>query len=374
MRLPLHVVLLTALLAAACAKPVDVAPPPSAAMPSLAGQFVLERVAGAARDARVGGLSGLSRLDGGEVLAAVDDGEHPRVIRLRVGDGDPLRISVAAVIPLRRSTGAPGQLDAEGIALTCERRIIITSEGIGHQEPRQPPAILEYSLDGDFLRHLPVALKYSPTAHGELTSGVRPNAGFESLALTDDCARLFTATELPLVQDGEDDAFRSGVYARILEYRRSGASYEPAREFAYEIAPIERPSFDVRVAINGLVELLWVGGDQLLALERAFVESTDGTRSMNRIRIFRIDLDGATDVVARPSLRDAAGIVAVRKTLLVDVNALPGLQPPLAQLDNFEGMTWGPASADGRRPLLLVSDDNFSERQVTGFLLLRIPH
>ena len=37
-------------------------------------------------------------------------------------------------------------------------------------------------------------------------------------------------------------------------------------------------------------------------------------------------------------------------------------------LDNVEGMTFGPDLPDGRRTLVLVSDDNFSETQVTQFL------
>ena len=37
-------------------------------------------------------------------------------------------------------------------------------------------------------------------------------------------------------------------------------------------------------------------------------------------------------------------------------------------LDNLEGMAFGPDLPDGRRTLVLVSDDNFSETQVTQFL------
>ena len=38
-------------------------------------------------------------------------------------------------------------------------------------------------------------------------------------------------------------------------------------------------------------------------------------------------------------------------------------------LDNVEGMTFGPRLADGRRTLLLVSDNNFAPAQFTQFLL-----
>jgi len=44
----------------------------------------------------------------------------------------------------------------------------------------------------------------------------------------------------------------------------------------------------------------------------------------------------------------------------------------LAALDNFEGLVLGPPLPDGSRTLLVVSDDNFGERQHTAFLLFRL--
>ena len=41
-------------------------------------------------------------------------------------------------------------------------------------------------------------------------------------------------------------------------------------------------------------------------------------------------------------------------------------------LVNVEGMTFGPDLPDGRRTLVLVSDDNFSETQVTQFLVFAL--
>ena len=364
--------LATALLAAACAGRAPVTAPSVPERSSLAGQFVLAPAADNAKSVRVGGLSGLTRLEDGETLAVVDDREHPRVFRLRVNAGPGLQVRVGGIIPLQPSPQAPPALDAEGIALTCDGHMLITSEGIGDEEPRLPPAILEYAADGRFIRQLGVDAKFAPTAHGRIQSGVRDNAGFESLTLSDDCSRLFTASELPLLQDDEADAFRRGVRTRLLEYRRQGGTYVPAREFAYEIEPVDRPSFTVRTAINGIVELLSAGGDTLLALERAYVESADRSQSLNRIRIFEVDLAGATDVAARHSIFGWYDVKPVRKKLLLDVNSLRGLTSRLALLDNFEGMAWGPRARDGSRSLLLVSDDNFSEKQVTAFLMLRL--
>jgi len=56
----------------------------------------------------------------------------------------------------------------------------------------------------------------------------------------------------------------------------------------------------------------------------------------------------------------------VEKTLLLDLDTL-GLP-----LDNVEGMTLGPRLPDGRRSLLLVSDNNFAPGQFTQFLLFAL--
>jgi hypothetical protein len=44
----------------------------------------------------------------------------------------------------------------------------------------------------------------------------------------------------------------------------------------------------------------------------------------------------------------------------------------IGKIDNFEGMTLGPKLSDGRRTLILVSDDNFVREQKTQFLLFAI--
>ncbi|MEX2662215.1 MAG: esterase-like activity of phytase family protein, partial [Vicinamibacterales bacterium] len=280
-------------------------------------------------------------------------------------------VEPAGTILLETGTGAPARLDPEGIVVTPEGHLLISSEGVGHEEPRLPPAIVEYSADGRFIRQLAVRPRYAPNPQGPIIRGVRSNSGFESLTASPDFSRLFTASELPLAQDGEAEPFAPGSRTRLLEYVRDGGSYRPAREFAYEIDALDRPAYPVRFAVNGLVELLALSGTEMLALERGYVESEDRSSSVNRIRLFRVSLEGASDISGRETLRGAAGIVPVRKTLVADLNALPGLSPSLRNLDNFEGLAWGPPGPDGVRPLVLVSDDNFNDRQVTAFLFLR---
>ena len=319
------------------------------------------------------GISALVPLrDGQEMLALPDDRASSRVYRIGVEwTAAGLAVKLLGAIPLERTEGAPVGLDPEGLTLTRDGHMIVSSEGVANVEPRVPPSLVEYGVDGRFIRQLPVRPRYLPTPSGPVTTGVRENAAFEALAMAPDFSKLFTATELPLAQDGPADAFVAGTHARLLEYTAKGDSYVPAREFAYEITPLEPLPFTPRFSINGVVEVLVLDGGDLLLMERGFAESLDRSQSMNRIRIFRISLAGATDVSTLDSLVGAR-FTPVRKTLVMDVNRVPGLTPRLEHLDNFEGMAWGPAERPGGpRSLVLVSDDNQNPRQVTAFMLFK---
>ncbi len=318
---------------------------------------------------RFGGISGLATLPGGcELLAISDDDRESRFYRLRVGTTDEgLRVTPVERTFLGRASGAPARLDPEGIALTKSGTVLISSEGIG-APPRLPPAILEYAQDGRFIRQLPVPTHFVPNATGPLKRGVRRNGGFESLTVTPDFTRLFTANELPLVQDGPADAFAEGGRVRIVEYVTEGESYRPAREFVYELSPPERPPFETGESLNGVSELLAVSGTELLALERGFIRMRGTGIGVNAIRLFRISIDGATDVSSFESLAGRDGITPVRKTLVQDFSELAGRSLRLINLENFEGLAW--VGKDPDRGLLVVSDDNFNPLQVTAFLLL----
>ena len=115
-------------------------------------------------------------------------------------------------------------------------------------------------------------------------------------------------------------------------------------------------------AVNGLVELLPLSTQSLLAMERSFSVGAPGTG--NTIKLYDVDLSDADNVNGFDSLALLLGsITPVEKTLLLDLDTL-GIP-----LDNIEGMTFGPDLPDGRRSLILVSDNNFSPAAFTQFLL-----
>ncbi len=111
---------------------------------------------------------------------------------------------------------------------------------------------------------------------------------------------------------------------------------------------------------NGLPEMLALDDRRLLMLERGFSQGAGVT-----IKLFIAEFDGATDVAGMPALAGRS-YTPMKKTLLLDLETL-GIK-----LDNMEGLTFGPTLPDGRRILVLVSDNNFNRTQITLFLAFAV--
>jgi 3-phytase len=132
----------------------------------------------------------------------------------------------------------------------------------------------------------------------------------------------------------------------------------------YNTDPIvEPPVPSTNFAVNGLVELLPFNDHFMLSMERSFSVGAPGTG--NTIKLYSVDLHGATNVDG-DSIVGVKKLKPVQKTLLLDLRTL-GIP-----LDNVEGMTLGPRLPDGRRSLVLVSDNNFAASQFTQFLLFAL--
>ena len=116
----------------------------------------------------------------------------------------------------------------------------------------------------------------------------------------------------------------------------------------------------------GIHSARWGGAarDFGLAMERSFSVGAPGTG--NTIKLYTVDFKGATDVDGLDSITGVKKLKTVDKSLLLDLRTL-GIP-----LDNVEGMTLGPRLPDGRRSLVLVSDNNFAASQFTQFLLFAL--
>jgi hypothetical protein len=264
------------------------------------------------------------------VRVAVGDG--------RLSDGDVRFTGVTTLLAPDGNPYPPFSLDPEGLALTRDRELIFTSEGV--PASGIDPFLRRNALDGSFLGALPVAQAFRVTA--DQSSGVRPNLGFESAGVHG--RHLFTANEGALYQDGPAATVANGSPVRILRYNLRTERLE--RQWRYVTDPVAEPPVPATAfSVNGVVELLPLSATHLIAMERSF--SVGAPDTGNTIRLYDVRLRGAT----------------AHKRLLLDLDEL-GIA-----LDNVEGLTLGPRLRHGRRSLVLVSDDNFAATQFMQFLL-----
>ena len=298
----------------------------------------------------VGGLSSIA-YDGrrGVYYAISDDASQFQPVRFytvelavrdgRLTDGDVRFKDVTTMLAPDGRPYAPFSLDPEGLALTKDRELILTSEGIANS--LIDPFVRRYSLSGSFLGDLPVPDAFL-VAPGQ---GVRQNLGFESAGVHG--RDLFVGAENALLQDGPAATVSNGSPARILRYDLKRERVE--RQWIYTTDRVAQPPVPpTAFSVNGLVELLPLDDDSLIAMERSFSVGAPGTG--NTIRLYEVSLRGTT----------------ARKKLLLDLDDL-GIP-----LDNVEGMTFGPRLSHGRRSVVLVSDNNFAATQFTQFLLFAL--
>ena len=312
-----------------------------------------------------GGLSSIAYDERRNLFYAFsDDQVNVRYYTLRIGvsTGVPA-VQILGVTTLRDASGqpfAPMSVDPEGLALTKDDTLVLTSEGFAAR--LIDPWVREFALDGRQLGVLPVPEPFLPNAAA--TRGVRQNLGFESAGVPPNGRFLFTGTEAALVQDGPPATLGAGSPARLLRYNLQTGKLD--RQYVYWTDSIAEPPVPpTQFAVNGLVELLPLNNQFLLAMERSFSVGAPGTG--NKIKLYSVELPGADDVNGFDSLATLlAGLEPVKKTLLLNLDAL-GLP-----LDNVEGMAFGPDLPDGRRSLVLVSDNNFAPAQFTQFLLFAV--
>ncbi len=293
-------------------------------------------------------------------------------IELASGQDQPLRVELVGTTLLSDEHGGPlvGAASAfEGVDRTLDTRfdpegVRVSPAGTWWVCDEYGPWIDEFSSEGERLRRLAIPEKFRIEHPGagpdqELpphnVRGRQSNRGFEGLAISPDGTTLWALPQSPLLQDGALSAqgMRVGLNCRILEVSLATGK---TREFVYTL---EDPK-------HGVSELLAIDDHRLLVLER---DSKGGDDAKFR-RIFGVDLDGASDVSGVESLPRAgvpAGVVPAAKAQWLDFLdprfGLGGHDMP----EKIEGMTFGPALPDGRRTLVVTSDNDLDASELTWF-------
>jgi hypothetical protein len=302
----------------------------------------------------VGGLSGISYNPDDQLYYIITDDRSQHnparfyTARITLSDNGINEVRFVGTTPLQ---GLPAGVppDPEGIAVDPRRqRFYWSSEG--SRELLLDPWVRIAGYDGAALGEfaLPPGLRVSTAEEGS-----RNNDALEGLTLTPSGAFVYAAMEAPGYTDGPLPDERAGALTRVTRF--DAQTGLPTAQFAYPLDVVTAgPGAD-----NGLSDLLALDDGTFLVLERGFGSHTE-------VRIYRATIGDAEDVLNRPSLLGAPAR-PMTKTLVADLAGIPGLDP-----DNIEGLTLGPRLPDGRQSLVLVSDDNFNETQVTQFLLFAL--
>mgnify|MGYP001366417597 CR=1 FL=1 len=182
--------------------------------------------------------------------------------------------------------------------------------------------------------------------------GVRSNLAVEGLDFALEGDSVWIVPEGPLEQDGPEATASVGARVRLTEISRGGAI---VRQVAYEMDPISATVAKGGRSTTGVSEILCIGRDRLLVLERSGGEV--GGRWRFAIKLYEADVSGATRL--EPGVPMPAAIVAATKRLVFDFGVAG------RWVDNVEGLSRGRRLKDGRETLVAVSDDNFNPTQRT---------
>ena len=330
------------------------------------------------KNTRVGGLSGLTYDRQRDRFYAISDdrGEQAPArfytLKLNLDKTNPQQVKfkqvdITDVTLLKNSNGETyprGETDTEAIALTPQSSVFISSEG--DRNKNIPPFINEFDLKtGKVKQALPIPQRYLPNT--ESKRGVQNNLAFEGISLSPtgtlpasgEALRLFAATESALMQDKEvtkvgNNGKIPGAKNRWLHYLISDRA-EIISEHLYQL-----DSPPLGAIEHGLPEIQSIDtSGHFLTLERSF--GLFGFRA----KLFQTTMAGATDTSKIASFKGNTTIQPIQKQLAFDLQQLN------IYIDNLEGMALGSRLPDGSQTLLLVSDNNFSSRQITQFLLFK---
>lgn len=320
----------------------------------------------------VGGLSGISFFPAQNTYYAISDDRGQKsparvftlVIDLADGRLDQGDIVFKGVIVLKDEKGKPfkkGSIDPEGIAVAETGTFYISSEG--DVDENIDPFIGCFDAKGQLLYRLPIPEKFMPGKH----KGVRDNRAFESLTLSHDGRYLYTATENALKQDGPKTGFKRESLSRILKF--DVKQRQSVGEFVYRVGKVSEPKTRLHgPGTNGLADLLVFDKEgDFLSIERSYTLGAGFAA-----KLFRISAKDAVDVSAQYGLfdKDEELVFDVKKA--VQKTEMAVVSTWVEDVDNLEGMSMGPTLSDGRRTLIMVSDNNFNWFQKTQFIAIAI--
>ncbi|MFC5409714.1 esterase-like activity of phytase family protein [Larkinella bovis] len=172
---------------------------------------------------------------------------------------------------------------------------------------------------------------------------VKKNKGVEALALTNQY--LWVAPEAGSVEE----AHVTNSLIHFYRYKKTGGSVVFDAEFSYEIDRNVCPS----EALGGISEIIALPGDEtrLLVLERCYENTTKTVTA----KLYETQVDDANKKLIKRNDKPA-----------FDFSNRNSFRP-----DNLEAMTWA-EDQEGKKTLVLMTDDNTGKNQWTQIILLEL--
>ncbi|MCF6215355.1 MAG: esterase-like activity of phytase family protein [Emcibacter sp.] len=259
-----------------------------------------------------------------------------------------------SMFPKPELFGQKSSVDPEALRLSpAGNSYFWASEG--HAKKGVNPIIREMTLSGDYIRDFTVPQKYMVAED----KGIRNNLAFEAMAVSSDQKSIMVSTEGPLLQDGAEATVKHGAPLRLLQL--DIASGQPRHEYIYEVSPVHAETLPIgNFSVSGVVDILALSTDRYIVVERSFSFGAGLS-----VKLFLADLSEATDVLNFDGLKERS-YQPVQKILLADIGKF-GIE-----VDNIEGISFGKTLKDGRRSLILISDNNFRSTQVTQILVFAV--
>lgn len=240
------------------------------------------------------------------------------------------------------------RLDPEGVRVGPDGTVYVCDE--------YGPHLFAFDARGRLLKRFDVPQHLQVVHHHESkdeehslnSRGRQTNRGFEGLAISPDGNRLYAMLQGPLLQDHpyDSDGERLGLHCRLVEFDLQTGK---TRELVYVLDD----------ASLGISEVLMLDEQRILVLER---DSKAGAKAKSK-RLYAADFSQATDVgqiQSLPATTLPANVRPMTKRLYLDLLdpqfGLTGEQIPA----KVEGLAFGPDLPDGRRLLIVCSDNDFN--------------
>ena len=215
------------------------------------------------------------------------------------------------------------------------------------------PFIYEMDLQGNFLDSfiLPKNLQMQ-----DAQAGPRQNGALEGLSFSTDYNYLYTNVEEPLYEDGERATIENNK-ALIRIFTFDIKTKKNIAQYFYPLDAIAHPSIPENGSkVNGVSEILCIDKNKLLLIERSF---STGKKSCT-IKIFEVILSAENNILQNNNAP------ILQKKLIYNFDTLH------KYIDNIEGICVGPNLSNGNKSLILISDNNFNDQQITQFYLFSL--